>query len=77
MSRFRTFCGGKSKSDKGSFPRRFRGRMIYFAEGSERCLGRESNPHEPFGPPDFKSGASASSATQARVLNESLTRFQM
>ena len=29
------------------------------------CLGRESNPHAPRGAPDFKSGTSASSATQA------------
>ena len=30
-----------------------------------QCLGRESNPYAPCGAPDFKSGASASSATQA------------
>jgi integrase len=30
-----------------------------------QCLGGESNPYAPCGAPDFKSGASASSATQA------------
>ena len=30
-----------------------------------KCLEGELNPHEPCGPTDFKSGASADSATQA------------
>jgi hypothetical protein len=32
---------------------------------AKECLGGESNPYAPLGAPDFKSGASASSATQA------------
>ena len=34
----------------------------------EWCRGRESNPHDPCGPQDFKSCASASFATPARVI---------
>jgi hypothetical protein len=33
------------------------------------CLEGESNPHAPCGATDFKSGASASSATQANACN--------
>ncbi len=36
---------------------------------SIKCPGRGSNPYAPCGAPDFKSGASASSATQARVVS--------
>ncbi len=31
------------------------------------CPGRDLNPHEPFGPTDFKSVASAGSATRAQA----------
>jgi hypothetical protein len=33
----------------------------------KECLEGELNPHEPCGPTDFKSGASANSATQATL----------
>src|SRR5437667_874963 len=43
------------------------------------CPGRGSNPYAPCGAPDFKSGASASSATQAlfeiNYLRESNTKI--
>src|SRR5437667_12905943 len=34
-----------------------------------QCPGRGSNPYAPCGAPDFKSGASASSATQALLFS--------
>ena len=38
------------------------------------CRGWESDPHEPCGSQDFKSCASASSATPAQTQNQRLTR---
>jgi hypothetical protein len=42
----------------------------------KECLEGELNPHEPCGPTDFKSGASADSATQATLEStaEGLTK---
>src|SRR5207244_5602148 len=46
---------------------------------SRQCPGRGSNPYAPCGAPDFKSGASASSSTQAYLfsMNYRDTRFRL
>ena len=42
-----------------------------------QCLEGELNPHEPCGPTDFKSGASADSATQAELKTNYLESYYL